>query len=73
MGGNDLQLHGKAATAFPGQPCTPRPIHPRAVGSGSLLSPVAVSNPLCAALGLVSHLWQVEEQRFMQHILLLWE
>lgn len=28
---------------------------------------------LCAGLGLVSHLWQVEQQRFMQHVLLLWE
>lgn len=47
MGGNDLQLRGKAAAAFPEQAvCTPRPAHPRAVGLGSLLSPVVVSNPL---------------------------
>lgn len=69
--------HGKAATGFPdqgaGKPSIPRPTYPRGVSSGSLISPVVVSDPLCAGGGLLSHLWQVEEQRFMQHVLLLWE
>lgn len=48
----------------------PQTYRPRAVGSGSLLSPVAVSDPLCAAVGLVSPL---ASQGAEVHVLLLWE
>lgn len=68
--------HGKAATGFPdqgaGKPSTPRPTYPRGVGLGSFLLWLFPTLFVLVG-GLLSHLWQVEERRFMQHVLLLWE